>query len=46
MRERVWRELFQDDISPNHEGEECGESYTRMIFLQIVGERGVVRAIV
>ena len=41
----VWWELYQDDISPNHEGEECGESYSRMIFLQIMRERGVVRAI-
>jgi hypothetical protein len=30
---------------PNHEGEECGESYSRMIFLQIMRERSVARAI-
>jgi hypothetical protein len=37
--------LYQNDISPNHEGEGCGESYSRMIFLQIMRERSVVRAI-
>jgi hypothetical protein len=41
----MWWELFQDDISPNHEGEECSESYSRMIFLQIMRERSVARAI-
>jgi hypothetical protein len=34
-----------DKYSPNHEGEECGESYSRMIFLQIMRERSVARAI-
>jgi hypothetical protein len=29
----------------NHEGEECSESYSRMIFLQIMRERSVARAI-
>jgi hypothetical protein len=33
MRDWVWGELYQNDISPNHEGEGCGESYSRMIFL-------------
>jgi hypothetical protein len=45
MRDWVWGELYQNDISPNHEGEGCGESYSRMIFLQIMRERSVVRAI-
>ena len=41
----MWGELYQNDISPNYEGEGCGESYSRMIFLPIMRERGVVRAI-
>ena len=45
MRDWVWGELYQNDISPNHEGEGCGESYSRMIFLQIMRDRSVVRAI-
>jgi hypothetical protein len=39
----VWEELYQNDISPNHEGKGCGESYSRMIFLQIMRKRSVVR---
>ena len=42
---RLSWELYQVDITPNREGEVCGESYTRMILLQIMRERGVVRGI-
>jgi hypothetical protein len=38
----VWEELYQNDISPNHEGKGCGESYSRMIFLQIMRDKSVV----
>jgi len=36
--------LYQDDITPHHEGEGCDESYIRMILFQIMRERVVVRA--
>ena len=38
-------ELYQDDITLNHEGEGCSESYTRMILLQIMRQRSEMRAI-
>jgi len=41
----MWWELGEVDITPNHGGEWCAESYARMISLQIMRERGVVRAI-
>ena len=44
-RRGVWWELYQEDITPHHGGEACGESYTWMILLQIMRERGVVRPI-
>jgi len=43
-RGKAW-ELYQDDITPNDEGEGRRESYTRIILLQMIEERGGVRAI-
>jgi hypothetical protein len=44
LRRGVAWELYQDDITPNHRREGWHESYARMILLQIIGERGGVRA--
>ena len=43
---RWWSwELYQDYITLNHGGEAYGGSYTRVILLQIMGERSSVRAL-